>query len=400
MKVKGKAKVLRRIFKEASAILIWAFLFTKFFIFDIDVYLANVVSQECVFLLKYKFFFILGIFLLLWQCLGSRRFLLWLIFVLASPFYIVFWRVPQLLLRSKSWIVIVSYLSAIISFLKSLKVNLALYGIILLSILLIITQEQKHILIACMIFLSGSLFWHFTKRFKNSFKSPSMFGFNATTMKDIAQKAHTVYKIEEIKEIKKSDITEAEHKKLMLKLENILLFDRLWYFVASKLRDFKKSKILIAFCFGKLFYTMVITVIVFALLNYTTYKISPNSFVIPQNSTGIFSFLYYSFNTIFTNSLADFYPIGAFARLLNSAEIFSGFMIVVILFFVITTVVKEKHTEELDGMIEVAKIHGQELDIIIRDEYKLTIDDAIKEVEKIKGSMLKLIYYFTSQIDG
>ncbi len=379
--------------------MIWAILFTKFFIFDIDIYLASVVSHEFVYLLKYKFFFILGFFLVIWQCLGNRSFLLWLIFVLAFPFYFLFWRVPQLLLRSKSWIVVVGYLSTIISFLKSLKVNLALFGITLLSVLLIITQEQKYILVSSMIFLSGSLFWHFMKRFKNSFKSPSMFGLNATMMKDIAQKAYTVYKIEEIREIKKSDITEVEHKKLMSKLENILLFDRLWYFIASRLRDFKKSKILIVFCFGKLFYTMVITIIVFALLNYATYKISPNSFVIPRNSTGIFSFLYYSFNAIFTNSIADFYPAGALARFLNSAEIFSGFMIVVILFFVITTVVKEKHTEELNGMIEVARMHGQELDIIIRDEYKLTIDDAIKEVEKIKGSALKLIYYFTSQID-
>jgi hypothetical protein len=98
--------------------------------------------------------------------------------------------------------------------------------------------------------------------------------------------------------------------------------------------------------------------------------------------------------------VVDFYPVGSFARFMNSVEIFFGFLILAILFFLITNVVRERHTEELDQMIVLAKARGGELDKLILSEFDLTVEEALQEVEKIKGSLLKLIYYLASQIDS
>ena len=71
-------------------------------------------------------------------------------------------------------------------------------------------------------------------------------------------------------------------------------------------------------------------------------------------------------------------------------------MILVYLFF---TIIKEKHKQEIVSSIVAIERQGTELEDIINEEYHLTVDQAIKEVEKIKGSMLKVIYYFMSNID-
>lgn len=400
MERKGKSKTWRRVLKEVSAILLWVFLFVKFFVFDIDVYLVSAVGDEWMFLLKYKFFVILALGLLLWHCLGTRGFLSWLFFVLVSPFLFILWRIPQVLLRSKSWVVVVGYFSAIISFFKSLKANLVLFGIISLSTVLILTQKNEQVLVACMLALGASLVWHYIKRFIDSFKPPELFGANAGTLKKIGEGLQMQYINNRLlTEKKKNDMSEEEYKKYVGKLEQVVLFDRLWYFLASKLRDFRKSRTLMIFCFGKLIYTLVITIIFFAILNYAVYKINPGSFVTPSTSVGFIHFIYYSFNAIFTSNLIDFYPVGSLARLMNCMEIFFGFMIVVIIFFIITTVHKEKHTEELDRMIGLARTQGRELDALIHTEFDLTVEEAITEIEKIKGSTLKLIYYLASRIE-
>jgi hypothetical protein len=143
--------------------------------------------------------------------------------------------------------------------------------------------------------------------------------------------------------------------------------------------------------------TVCITVIVFSFINLAIYKADPYSFNSIPRGNFLF-FVYYSFNTLFTNSINDFYPISDIARFISSLEIFFGFLIIVILFFLFTTILRDKHNEEIDSAIVALKKQGQELESYISTEYKMDIDAAIKTVEEIKGGMIKIIYFFSKYI--
>lgn len=363
--------------------------------------MLNAISPELGFVVKYKFFAFLILCLLILLLRGTRNFLKLFAYFLFFPFLFLFWQIPMLLLQKNNWILVLGYLTIIISFFKSMKLNLIVFTTLSISLTVIITQEHKYILILMMFILGIYLSWYYVRCVIASFKTPNVLGIDTTRIKELSlslNKQYIDYKITgtNIKE----NMSEEEHKTYISKLEQVLFFNKMWYFVASKLRDFKNSKALLLYCFAKLFFTLCITIIIFALLNYSAYKIDHSSFATPTEIKGFLSFIYYSFNTIFTNNVVDFYPVTNFARFLNSAEIFFGFLILVILFFLTTTVLKEKHTEELDRISELAKVQGQELDKIIYSNFNLTVDDAIQEIEKIKSSMFKMIYYFTSQIDS
>ena len=75
-----------------------------------------------------------------------------------------------------------------------------------------------------------------------------------------------------------------------------------------------------------------------------------------------------------------------------------SFLVLIILLFLFTTIIREKHREELESSIVEMDKQGRELERFIGREYNLTVDQAIGEVEKIKGALIKFIYYLSSEI--
>jgi hypothetical protein len=177
-----------------------------------------------------------------------------------------------------------------------------------------------------------------------------------------------------------------------------IIFNRTCYFLASKLRDFQKSRINVIYYVLNFLVIVFLTVIVFGAVNYGLYRIEPSHFSVPFHPR-LLHFIYYSVNTIFTNGIPDFYAVSGIARFTSTAEVVSGFFLLVILFFLVTTVQSARQNEKIGAAVNAIRSQGQLMEQFVETEYKMTIEQAITELERTKAGLIKAIYYLSSYVE-
>jgi len=396
-KPKESSKII--IGREIIAGIIWIFLIIKIFIYDIDVYMLSLINPKFVSILNYKFFILITIFAIIWAILGNKKFLTLISVIIFYPFIFLFWRIPSLFWKSKSWIGVFTTIGVLLTFFNSFKFNFFVFIFIAFSILFISSSTNIYFLIPSMIVLIVFLLYHYFKRFKYAFQPSHLFTIQTQAINKYWEKVKNGLKIaEEIKETEFDSMSDEQKTKWSQNLQLSIILNKVFYFLTSKLRKFQKSRLNIIYYFINILNTVFLTTIIFTFQNFALYKIDPNSFnTVPKGN--IIFFFYYSFNTLFTNSINDFYPISDMARLLNSFETFFAFVLLAILFFLLTTIVRDKHNEEINSTITTFKDKGKDLEVFINQEFNIDIDKALVILETFKSNMLSIIYYFIKNID-
>jgi len=382
---------------EIISIFFWTYIITKFFVIDFDVIIIYKYFPKLNWLIKYKFFVLLVIICFFVIFFKGTNLLKYFAFILIYPFFLLFWRIPKLLLRTKNWICVFAALEIIISFFKRLKFNFAIFTFVIISALLILTTSSSYTLIPAITILFLFLINYFINRFKYAFNPFRNLTIQSETLAKIWNAMQEKFSLPKTEE----NIIETkyliENPQYVNNLQIILIINKMCYFLISKLRNFKHSKVSVFYSIFNIIISVIVTIIIFGFINFALYKLNPDSFYNP-NLDSFISFLYYSLNTIFTNGIHDFYPTGNIARLFNSIEIVFGFLILMILYFLLTTIFRERHNEQIDNAIITMKSQAAAIEKFMEKEYKLTPNQALDEIEKIKGSMLKIIYYFTQNI--
>ncbi len=378
---------------EAFALLVWLYLIVKIFVFDFDNYLIQKYFPSLFWVIQFKFFVIISTLSISWLLLRTKGLFKIIGFTVIYPFFLIFWRIPRILFKSKSWVGIFALIEILISFFKSFKLNFIIFTAVAISCLFILTSTTKYFLIPSMVILFAYLINHFIRRVKYAFRPFNIFSSNFEKLLVYWQKIQANLSV---KAIQKYNDKQEINSKWVDNLQQTLILNKICYFLITKLRNFKQSSFAIIYSLVSLIITFFVTIIVFSFQNFVLFKINQNSFFqIPQG--GLWAFFYYSFNAIFTNAINDFYPISNWARFFNSLEIFFGFLILVILLFLFTTIIREKQNEQIDTAIVVIQKQAITLENFIKEEFQFSAEEALKELEKMKGSMLKIIYFFMSQ---
>jgi hypothetical protein len=174
----------------------------------------------------------------------------------------------------------------------------------------------------------------------------------------------------------------------------ILYFlNSLFFFSATRLKKIQESRILDIYLIGTLLYTFFLTIIVYALEYLALYHLNPSSFQGDVNNS-FFYFLYISFNTLLTVSFGSFAPITTSARFLVGLELFSGVLILIILFFIITTIMRERYREDASLLVGQLNEEGLKIENLIQEEYKFSMEEAASEIKQTSPGMEKLLDYF------
>ena len=95
----GSTTRLLRVMREFVAAVLWAYIVVKLAVFDIDLYIVQRFSPRFVWLLNLKVFVLIGLSAIAWVVLGRRQFPLTILYILAYPLVVIFWRVPQVAFR-------------------------------------------------------------------------------------------------------------------------------------------------------------------------------------------------------------------------------------------------------------------------------------------------------------
>ena len=157
--------------REIAAILAWAYVFVKLFLFDIDTYLLKLIAPGSTWLLA-SGLRLLAIALILassWVILGNKRFLLSFLYVVGYPLVILFWKVPLFIVRR--WAEFLVLLPSLYDAILSFRATLVLYAAIAASTFAIALADSPIILYPAMLCLGICLFFILYRAFGRSHSS-------------------------------------------------------------------------------------------------------------------------------------------------------------------------------------------------------------------------------------
>ena len=117
-----------------------------------------------------------------------------------------------------------------------------------------------------------------------------------------------------------------------------------------------------------------------------------------MHSPNFFSFIYYSFSTIFFNTIPEIIASSGEAHLIRMIEIIFSFFLISIFTVLLFNINSKKHSDELGKIIRELNKQGDQMESRINLTYKLSIENAITELERLKGGLIKIIYFLSENL--
>ncbi len=309
---------------------------------------------------------------------GLGKVISFLIGLLSFPLYLLFWFLPKK--SFKMALSACSLLSRAASFTNTMTYKIALVLIFVLSSYIIFSIDHRILIIISMAFLLLVLGLHLARRFYTISKPVILFHRIEKLLFNMWEKYSKNTISQGIKEWKQMDSNDANYKEKWRSALNALWFsNRIFYRFAQYLKKLEGNRFLAAYFIFAVSLTLFLTILIFGIEYYALIKLSEDS-VRGIAKANILDCLYFSFTTITTVNFGDILPVNGAARGLVLLEIICGMLILVILFFVFTTVTLEKYKRDLDEFVNSLEHKEHEIKKMIEVEYGKKIGELLPEL--------------------
>jgi len=396
------------VIREIVAMLFWGYVITKVFILDIDLILVEKLSPNYLWLIQYKFFILLGLLAIILLVTKNKQLILWSLFIIFYPLLLIFWRIPVLLFRRKSWSFLLALIDSIVPFLKSFRFTFIALALFLISVVVILTVSNPIPLWISMTVMLTFHFWVFLQKFLSVLKPSgadqvyikifSFFG-ELVKFKPVPAAPTAVLSDKEL-ELTLEDMDEKQIQKWTTGVLWLALFNRVCLFVAKKIKSYLDSRFnIISSVFGILI-LVLFTVLSFSLLNFGLFKINPNYFSFQAEPT-IFNFFYYSFNIFLFNPIQEIIAKAPIAQIANMVEYLFAIFLIAIFVSLVFSFRSQRETEELNNLIAFLTEEGTKAEGVLKDKYRLnTVEEAMEALQKLNSIFAEWLFKITNTINS
>jgi hypothetical protein len=380
---------------ETLALTFWVYLISKVFIFDIDLFIINKINPNLSWIITYKLFILLGVIALVWIFNKSKDVFFWFFYIACYPLVIILWKIPVFIVKQKSWTLAFALVNSAINFFKSLKYKFIFGVLFSISILSIFIFYNEIFLVCSVIGFFAVLLFVYIRTLFFVFQPSSIFQIYSALSKGSVDYIFKNFTDKEIRLLPANELNETQLQVRTQNIQILVIWNRFLLFFSKKLKDYQDSNFNAFSYIFNLFFLLLLTIISFASINFAIYKINPVNFNL-LSTPNYFIFIYYSFRTFLFGGIGEIIPITIYSQGINMVEqlfaIFLGSILIVLLF----SIKNEKYKEELSKTIDEVEKTGQTLGSIIETEYKLTFEQAIEEIKKMKGNLMKIIVWLSN----
>ncbi|WP_295653205.1 hypothetical protein [uncultured Mucilaginibacter sp.] len=380
------------IFLEFLSITFWSYIVVKLFVYDVDNYIINQYLPNYGWLITYKFLIILFAIAIVWLFIRAKKIITWTLYILFYPFILIFWKFPKAVYKKGNWNVGIAIVNALFAFFKSFKYNIITFSLLTVSSILILSTSSKIIIISSSIILSVILLTIFINRFVLVFKPSLIYKIHIKTVTLFINFSKKTWAIDdELKALAINQMSDTQLQKWSLNLQIMILGNKFCYFLSSKLNNYQKSKITIIFNVFSIAILLFFSVLCFTLINLGIYKVWPELYSGSSVKPGFFSFFYYSFNTFHFSNVTELVPISDLSRTISVIEQFFAIFLVSIFITLLLSVKNEREASDIQQVVEEIRQQGDDMGTFIQDQYNLSVELAIKELQKLNAGLLKLV---------
>lgn len=183
-----------------------------------------------------------------------------------------------------------------------------------------------------------------------------------------------------------------------VQLEILLISNRVTLSAAKKLRDYQRSSFSIISASLTTSILVLFSVITFALIDVAVYKMDEAQFGF-QRTPSFFMFVYYSANRLVFSSIPELYPAGTLSYSISMVQIAFSLFITLIFVSIIMSFKTQSNNAQIDDTIHNIEESGRAFEETLRNRYAITtVDDAIRELERLQSGALKLILALSEYI--
>jgi len=341
-------------------------------------------------LFRFRFFIIVALVAVALLLLNRKGFRHTILFIAFYPLVLFGWRVPKLLWRN--WAITLIFLPTIVAFASTIKRRFIVAAVAILSAFTIVIASQRYLIGTAMALLLAFLIIHYVDRFRFAYGGSEILRDLADKFASGQQKDFDAFRNKEMKEANSLDRDSDEFRKKHTQNLQSLFMKNLVLNALHKRLD-RATRISDLSLLAMFLYTFLLTMIVFGFEYFGLRQIEPASFT----GSGRDSFLAYalfSFTVLVRSTVASIVPASDHARQLMIVEVITGFVLLIILFWVILTSTRQRHHDNLKTVvIEISKV-GPAVVNFIREEFQLTLLEAeaqiIAENPEFRGTILLL----------
>jgi hypothetical protein len=390
---------LAKITKRCVAIGIWVFFLTKLFVFDVDIYIINTYFPELGWLVSYKFFLsvvIIGIFAALFKRWQVVSFIGYVIFY---PLFLIGIALPYVIYKTRNWKIAFAIIHGVFHFLARFKRNAILSAMFFGSVLITAVSASPEMLITAIVIMLSYLGSVYTLRVISVFKEDPAYQIYKKVFGFVNSRLRDTYRLDaDIRDLPVASLNESQLEKWRSKLEITVISNRIALFVAGRLKEYQDSGISTIADALALLVTILIVVVGFALMNAALFKIDPVQFDF-RGPPSAFTFFYYSFNTFVFSSVPQLDPTKLWSQTLSLTEKSLALFTVAILVSMFFSRKSQRQNADLENAVRDLRAEGALMQEFVRSEFRLrTIEDAIAEIERLKGGMISLILWLSRQL--
>lgn len=395
-----QSPILGRNFRRAldfAGTAFWLYAVIKLFVFDFDLYLVNTYAPNLLWILQLRFIVLVGIAGLAFLFLKKGTALAAILYISAFPLIVIFWKIPVLIFRQKSWTLAFALASSLIVFfanIKQLTIKTAIFFISATTIL-VSSNLYATATAAALIFIivAASFVNSIVSVFQRS-KIPGIYALILNAWRETIAKREPIE--ERIRIFGPTQLSTDDLKIWSSTLETRVLFNRACLFIARRFRAYQRSRLNVASGVFTSIALLSMTVVSFSFINMAAFNIDPTSFLTHSPPT-FFDFFYYSFKTFVFGSSKEIEAISQFSETIGMIENFFALFMGIIFVSLVISVRSQRYSEDLDQAIRIVEKQGQIMELQIANEYKLkTIDDALRELDRASAGMIKFLYWLSN----
>lgn len=369
---KTKVGNVERILREICSLVLWLFFFIKVVVFDIDVYLAEKYASSFRWILDYRFFgllILISIALLLSVKKRSRKFL---VYVIAYPLIILFWKLPKLIFRN--WALAIAFAPAVYELIRSFRFTFILMTVASVSALSIVFSSNPFIIVPSMVFLGLYLIMDLYRNLRRAYRSSIFQG-----LADLIKKLRVKFASEKEvgwKKVEYDPASEKSSKDYESQLLGVYFVNWGTEFISEKLYEVAKSRKPDLYLMASWLRIVIVTSLIYAFEYWALYKMMPLSFS-SDYSLNFWCFWGFSFGKFTPSSISSIRPISTIASVISYSELFCALIILVIFVFSVLTAARERYKDDIDDFITEVRTFGNEM----QEHFFLLYNLALSDVE-------------------
>jgi hypothetical protein len=383
---------------DVIACLTWAYVVTKLLV-DWDRAAVRAIAPDFEWLVNFRVL-IAGAVVLGLAYMGKKLFPLWLAYIVLWPLLLLTWRIPWRLYKQGKWnhmVGLVHVMAGAISGLKSALRGLLLAVSSLLFLLLpwawtawvslgLAALFELWLLIAAVrsgIRPSRFLVWQ--RRMVSSVKSTVLVQENQISgLRPVIHGSR--------------QLTRTETDQFLQVASSALLVNRVTYFWAYRVNEYRKSPALIAYSALAIVWLLMGSLGSFSVMNLALYEMDPRNFEL-EGPPSVARFVYYSLTSLYSGETQLIMASSDLALVVKILATVTG--VVMVMALLVTLFMSFRYTRDeaearrtVDEMREAAV----RLESEFADEFQLTPEDALERFQEFNHGLTGLLVYLTRAV--